>query len=154
MFIQMTETIRIPNISDYTQEVIDGTLILKPKKIIITEEELKMTSLTKSKIIECCVTGENNEVVTNAKQYRSILTNIWTMTPAQKILQNTIFNFKLTNEYGEKGYNWNDRIKMSFQSKDSNGTMKEIIKMCKINNYRLDISIKLENNKLIHFKIE
>jgi len=43
---------------------------------------------------------------------------------------------------------------LSFQSKDSNGTMKEIIKMCKINNYRLDISIKLENNKLIHFKIE
>lgn len=42
---------------------------------------------------------------------------------------------------------------MSFQSKDSNRTMKEIIKMCKINNFRLDISIQLENNETIHFKI-
>lgn len=149
----MTEIIRIPNISDYTREIINGTLILKPKKKIITEEELKMTSLTKSKIIECYITDDNDVMITKAKQYRRILINIWTTIPTQKILQNTTFNFKLTNENGEKGYNWNDKIKMSFQSKDSNGTMKEIIKMCKINNYKLDILIKLENNKLIHFKI-
>ena len=149
----MTETIRIPNISDYTQEIIDGDLILTPKNNLISEEELKMTSLTKSKIQKCCVTDENDKVISNVKQYQPILTKIWTKTPTQKILQNTTFNFRLTNENGEKGYNWNDRIKMSFQNKDANGTMKEIIKMCKINNYRLDISIKLENNELIHFKI-
>ena len=56
----MAEPISIPNISDYIQEIIDDTLILIPKKKLITEEEMKRTSLTKSKIIECYVTDENN----------------------------------------------------------------------------------------------
>jgi hypothetical protein len=72
----------------------------------------------------------------------------------QNILQNTTFNFKLTNENGERGYRWEPLINMSFQSKDSNGTMKEIIKMIRINNYSMDISIGLETNQIIHFKIE
>ena len=65
----MTETIRIPNIYDYTQEIIDGTMILKPKGNKITEEELKTTDLTKSKIIECSVTDVNNgRLITKKKQ--------------------------------------------------------------------------------------
>ena len=43
---------------------------------------------------------------------------------------------------------------MSYQNKDANGSMREIIHMCKLNNYTLDISIKLENDKNINFKIE
>lgn len=61
---------------------------------------------------------------------------------------------KLTNENGEKGYNWNSDINISFQGKDSNGTIKEIINMVKLNNYSLNISIKLETNEIINFKIE
>ena len=49
---------------------------------------------------------------------------------------------------------WNEKINMSYQNKDSNGSMREIIHMCKLNNYKMDISIKLENNKNINFKLE
>jgi len=36
----MTEIIHIPNIEKYTQEIINGELILTPKENYITEDEL------------------------------------------------------------------------------------------------------------------
>jgi hypothetical protein len=39
----MAEVIRIPNIANYTQEIINGDLVLTPKKQYITEEELRRT---------------------------------------------------------------------------------------------------------------
>ena len=73
--------------------------------------------------------------------------------PTQKILQTTTFNFKLTNENRIKGYNWCDDVHMSFQSKDAKGTLKEIINMVKVNNLTIELSIKLETNRIINFKI-
>jgi hypothetical protein len=73
--------------------------------------------------------------------------------PTQKIFQNTTFNFKLSNENGLKGYNWSPEINMSFQNKDSNNTIKEIINMVKINKYNINICIRLESDKTILFKI-
>ena len=74
--------------------------------------------------------------------------------PVQKILQTTTFNFKLTNENGEKGYNWCDDINMSFQNKDSTNTIKEIINMVKVNKLTMKLSIKLKTGRIIHFRIE
>jgi len=42
----MAEIIRISNIENYTQEIINGDLILTPKEIYITEEELKIKLLS------------------------------------------------------------------------------------------------------------
>jgi hypothetical protein len=72
---------------------------------------------------------------------------------ASTILQNTTFNIKLTNENGNKGYEWCPEINMSIQRKDANGTLKEIIKMIKINNYKIDIGIKLSSNEMIKYFI-
>jgi len=71
-----------------------------------------------------------------------------------KILQTTTFNFKLTKENGEKGYKWCDDISMSFQSKDARGTLKEILNMVKVNKFTIELSIKLETGRIVHFKIE
>jgi hypothetical protein len=72
--------------------------------------------------------------------------------PTSKILQTTTFNFKLTNEKGDKGYKWCDDIKMSFQNKDTHGSMKEIINMAKVNKFNIDLSIKLETGRIVHYK--
>ena len=72
--------------------------------------------------------------------------------PTQKILQTTLFNFKLTNENGERGYNWYQDINMSFQNKDSMATMREIVNMVKVNNIDIDITIKLQTGSTIHFR--
>ena len=149
----MTETIRIQNINNYIQEIIDGTLILTPKKEYITDNEINNINIKKSKIQECLISNKNVIISTNT-YYRSILNDIWKSMPTQKILQHTTFNVKLTNENGEKGYTWNSDINMSVQNKDANFTFKEIVNMVKVNNYTLCICIKLETERIIHFKIE
>ena len=73
---------------------------------------------------------------------------------AQKILQTTIFNFKLTKEIGEKGYKWCDDIHMSLHVKDSTRTIKEILNMVKVNKLTIKLSIKLETGRIVHFKID
>jgi len=148
----MTDIIRIPNIQNYTPEIINGELILTPKKNYITEDELYMTKVKGSVIVDCVVKGD--DIISTATNYRSILVDIWKSMPVQKILQTTKFNFKLTNENGEKGYNWYPTINMSFQSKNAQETLKEIINMIKVNKYNIKISIKLETGKIIYFKID
>lgn len=149
----MTELIRIPNIENYTQEIINGELILTPKIQYITENELIMTQITRSKIKECVIKKEE-EIISTSTSYRSVLVNIWKIMPTQKILQTTTFNFKLTNENGEKGYKWCDNIHMSFQNKDAIGTLKEILNMVRVNKLTIKLVIELETGRIVHFKIE
>jgi hypothetical protein len=150
----MTELIRIPNIENYTQEIINGELILTPKKQYMTENELNMTQITHSTIEECVIKKEEENISTSKSCYRSVLVNIWKSMPVQKILQTTTFNFKLTNENGEKGYRWCNDLNMSFQNKDATGTLKEIVNMVKVNKLTIKLSIKLETGRIVHFKIE
>jgi hypothetical protein len=148
----MTELIRIPNIETYTQEIINGELILTPKKQYMTENELNMAMITNSQIIECLIEKEDEIISTNNK-YRAVLVDIWKSMPAQKILQTSTFNILLTKENGAKGYKWCDDIHMSFQNKDARGTLKEIINMVKVNKLTIQLSIKLETGRIVHFKI-
>ena len=68
----MTELIRIPNIENYTQEIINGDLILTPKKQYMTENELNMTQITHSTIEECIIKKEEENISTNKKNYRPL----------------------------------------------------------------------------------
>ena len=79
----MTELIRIPNIENYTQEIINGELILTPKKQYMTENELNMTNITNSTIKECIIKNEE-EIISIKKSYRSVLVDIWKSMPTKK----------------------------------------------------------------------
>ena len=149
----MAEVIRIPNIENYKQEIINGELILTPRQIYITENELILTQITHSIIKECLV-KQGEEIISTNTTYRSILVDIWKSMPTQKILQTTEFNFKLSNENGEKGYKWCSDINMSFQNKDAKGTLKEILNMVKVNKLHIKLTIKLESGQNIYFKLE
>jgi len=149
----MSEVIRISNIEGYIQEITNGALILTPKEKYITETELNMTQITHSKI-EKCVIKKEDEIISTKKKYRSVLLDLWKFMPTQRILQTSTFNFKMTNENGKNGYKWCDDIKMFFQGQDARGTLKEIIHMVKINELTINLSIKLETGRIIHFKRE
>lgn len=147
----MTEIIRIPNIENYIQEIINGELILTPKENYITEEEFNRTILNSSKITDCIVKN-GEEMISNKTKYVSILRDIWKSMPTQKILQTTDFNMKLTEEKGIDGYNWCPELKLSIQYKDAKYTMKEILNMVKVNNYSIKISIRLKTEQIINYK--
>jgi hypothetical protein len=149
----MSDIIRIPNISKYTQEIINDELILTLRKTYIDEEDFNKLCL-KSSVINESVISENDNIISNKKRYRSILNDIWKSMPTQKILQNTTFNCKLTNEKGLNGYDWNKDLNMSIQGKNANLTMIEIINMVKLNKYNMDISITLSEGKTIYLKVD
>jgi hypothetical protein len=148
----MSEIIRIPNIEKYTQEIINGELILTPKESYITEDEIKRTILNSSKILDCIVKN-GEDIISNKSKYRSILDDIWISMPAQKILQTTTFNMKLTNENGLNGYKWCPNLNLSIQNRDAKYSMIEILNMIKVNNYSIKITIQLETNTIINFKL-
>ena len=101
----MTETIRVPDIDNYTLEIVEGVLILTPKTQYITKEELQRTDFTHSSIIKCDIKdNEGNTISNNKIEYKKILVDIWASMPASKLLQTTTFNFKLTNEKKNKGF--------------------------------------------------
>ena len=147
----MTEIICIPNIENYTQEIINGELILTPKQNYISEHELKMTYIKGSSIEQCLIKKEDEIISTNNK-YRCILVDIWKSMPTQKILQTSTFNFQLTKENGERGYNWCNDIHMSFQNKESFHSIREILNMVTVNKLTIMLSIKLNTGRIIYFK--
>lgn len=148
----MSEPIHIPNINNYTQEIINGELILTPKKNI-TDRELNMVDLTHSSILECKIKNNAKTISTKTK-FRRVLIDIWKSMPTSKLLQTTSFNLKLKDEKGLNGYNWCDDIRMSFQNKDARGTLNEIVRMIKVNKYTFELTIKLNTGQIINYKIE
>lgn len=150
----MDNIIIISNINNYSQAIINNELILTRVYNYITLNELLDIDLTNSKINYCIITDEKEEEIISqtSKKYHRILIDIYISLPASFILPNTTFNIKLTNENGNKGYIWHPELNMSIQRKDSNGTIKEIIKMISKNNYNIDIEIELSNGKKINYK--
>lgn len=143
--------IEIFNIENYRLQIKNNTIILYPEYKYVTYEELLNTDITKSKILNCSVTNKLNEVISDKKKYRRVLLDIWKTMPTQKIIQNSSFNIKLTNE-NTKGYIYVDELKYSFQSKDAKSSLQEIIHICNLNNYSIEIKIELENKIVIYFK--
>lgn len=142
----MEKEIKIPHISNYIMEIVDDTLILTSKLNYITESDMNKTCLIDSSVLSCKI---NDEEVDRLK-YKSILIYIYKKMTATMIVQNTEMNIKLI-ETNENGYTWYKDLGMSIQGKDSNLTFKEILRMIKLNQMKLEIEIQLKNKEIIRF---
>ena len=152
-FKNRNDTIIIDRIKDYSEQRLNGQLILTPIAQHITEDELNMTALAYSSVLECFI-KKGDDIISAKTKYKPMLVDIYKVMLPQKILQTSKFNFKLTKEDGENGYHWCKDIHMSFQNKSATGTLKEIINMIKVNNFTIDLTIKLETGRIIHFKMD
>jgi hypothetical protein len=152
----MSDIIIIPNINNYTQEIINGNLFLTPIiKIITSEKELLHFSFNYSTIIGCIIKNNENKEIFSIKKgiisAMEILIEIWKSMPKLLILQTTTFNIKLTNEHCNSNYKWCPQLLMSYEEKDTRDTIIEILKMCNINNYSINIKIILSSDQVINF---
>lgn len=143
---KMENEIKIPNISNYIMEIVDDTLILTSKIKYITESDMNRICLLESIVLNCKI---NDEEVDRLK-YKSILVSIYKQMTINKILQHTEINMKLI-ETNEDGYTWYKDLKLSIQHRDSNLTFKEIIRMIKLNEMKIEIEIQLKNKEIIYF---
>lgn len=144
------KSIIINNISGYTFQIIDNRLHLTPINEYLKEYEVYRYDLKKSEILEAKLNGE----IIRHPNYYKILKLIWKETAINIILQHTIFNFKLSIDdiKGNDNYIWNDDIKLAFQTRNLNHTFKEIVNMCKINKFTIELKINLKNKNIILFK--
>ena len=86
-----------------------------PKYIFHILEKIDLAHST----IKKCIIKRGIEIISIDKiYYRPICIDIWKSMPTQKILQETTFNFKLSND-NCNGYMWCEDINMSFQNKDA-----------------------------------
>jgi hypothetical protein len=109
---------------------------------------------TSSKIEECKVVNREGVIVSDKKKYRGILVDIWKTMKKQDIVENTTFKIKNGNKRGVKGYNWCEEIDMSFQSRDANATLREILHLVKVNDLAINLSITLKTDETVRFNIE
>lgn len=150
--VKLTKIIEIPDIDKYNISILNGLMTLTLKEDLITELP---TSLTNTKIKNCRIYKKSNHdlISSDRKAFRTVLVDIWKSMPTQKIIQNTTFNIELENMEGNKGYTYHKDLKFSFQSKDTNGTWKEIVKMVELNNYQMEIVIQLTDGKIVEYYI-
>tara|TARA_Y100000389_G_C17435478_1_gene505256 strand:+ start:738 stop:1298 length:561 start_codon:yes stop_codon:yes gene_type:complete len=118
-----------------------------------SENDLNNIDIKGSKILECIIKDSEGTIILNKKNssFRSILIHIWKQIGQEKILKQSTFNFKLPNEQTTSSYNWCNDINMSFQNKDADKTLKEILNIIKLNMFTINLSIKLTTGKIIHY---
>lgn len=145
------KNIIINNINSFNFQIINNNLHLTPLNEYLKENEIYRYDLKKSEILEAKLNGD---VITSPSYYK-ILKLIWKDIPVNIILQHTIFNFKLSIDSikGDDSYIWNEDIKLAYQTRNLNNTFKEIVNMCKINKFNLELKIILKNKIIILFKV-
>jgi len=143
----MTDIIRISNINNYKLELINNELILTLILNYISESDLLSIDLRHSQIKYCIIKDKDNNILLNNSNVISYLRNLI------DLYRNTSFNISLQKEDDKnKGYVWYPEIRLSIQGKDARGTIREIINMVRINEYKIDISINLSNGEIIYYK--
>jgi len=126
----------------------DNTLQIKPKiKTITDPSQLSNYSFTFSNIVLCTI--NNTEI--SSPNYSKTLENIYAkIGDGVKIIQTpTTFHLK-TIEYELDGFEYMPGVGISYQRKDANGTIKEILVQAKHHNIHIDMEIKLQDGKVLN----
>lgn len=113
------------------------------------KNEILKYDFTDSKIIENSITAYNDIIISNNKNYSSILKDIYLSMPIDKIPLKTTF-ITLGNVKGKGTYIPN--LNMTIRGSNANITIKEIINLIEINNYKINIKIKLSTGDEIILK--
>ena len=144
----MDNTITIQNIQQFTQQIINGNLVLTRITPFIDEATLFRKNLRGSTITECKINNVNNDI----HKYKKLLINLYSTTDIETILQNTILNISREEIY-DKGFEYYKQLGVSIQGAEAKRTLKEIINIIKIKHYSMELKIKLKNNDIIRFII-
>jgi hypothetical protein len=120
---------------------------IKQKKKEINNDFLK-NDFRFSKIINCII----NDKVLNVHNYKPIIIYIYNQIEDKNfIIKNTVLNI-IEGNFNDKGFNFFPKHNISVQGADAIKTIKEIINMCSVCNFKLELEIKLKNENIIKFK--
>jgi len=108
--------------------------------------------------IQTCIINQRGEVISSECKSATgiliaIIEKMMKYMTRDEILEKSKMNFKMTKEAGIHGYHWQPKINMSMQNRNFLETLKEIVRLAKSNRMWIDMSIKLTNGRIVHFKL-
>ena len=144
----MDNTITIPNIEEFTQQIINGNLILTRINPFIDELALFQQNLRGSYLTLCKI----NNVQIDIHKYKKLLIHLYSNTDTELILQHTILNILQEIKY-DKGFNYYSQLALSIQGADATRTLKEIINIVRLKNFNMELKIKMINGDIVRLII-
>jgi len=127
----------------------DNTHIIQPLVKRIGEHDLYKKDLGDSKLPELVINGNTHKDIKYSEGYRYLLKYIGKSTAMTN-------NAKYTKDdviYRDKGYLYYPELGLSVRCASSIDTMREIIRLCKINEFSLSLTVKLRNNHRYRFTL-
>lgn len=118
-------------------------------KPITDKQELFKNDFKSSTIINNIITDVNNNIICSTITYSSIIKSLYISMPVEKIPIKATF-IKIGKVEGRGSYI--PKLNMTINGNDANATIKEIINLVELNNYSININIKLKNGDNIYFK--
>ena len=137
-------TMIISDIDQYKQEIIDGNLILTKKIKSIGEGQLLEKELSGMKIVKCKI----NNIDINLYTFRAIIINLYHQVNRNILLQTKTLNIS-QEEKNENGFKYYPSLKISVQGADSSKTLKAILTIIKLQNYNMEMTLKLKNDEIV-----
>lgn len=144
----MSNTIVIDNIEEFTQQLVNGGLVLTRIVPFLDEATLFQRTLRGSTIIGCKFNGVQIDV----KKYMKLLVFIYSTIDKETIVQHSILNV-VQAEIRVRGFIYYNQWEVSIQGADARKTLKEIINIVKVKSYQLELKIKLKTGELVGFHI-
>lgn len=139
------EIILKPFMCDFKYEKIkrdDGTLVYKRIKEVTIENSIDLMNkeFTHSKLIRCFINGE----IVDISSYRPLLTYIYNLiNDGVLIIKHTTENIKI-GKHTDKGFNYLEKLGISFHGNNAYYTLKEILHQCEMNNIKIECKILLK----------
>jgi hypothetical protein len=127
----------------------ENTHIIQPLVKRIGEHDLYKKDLGDSKLPELVINGNTHKDIKYSEGYRYLLKYIGKSTAMTN-------NAKYTKDdviYRDKGYLYYPELGLSVRCASSIDTMREIIRLCKINEFSLSLTFKLRNNHRYRFTL-
>jgi hypothetical protein len=130
------------NIKESLKKIIDSKYAVKNDDTI--RKQLKQYSYTKSIILSC----ELNNIPVTKNNYRKIIYDIYVILGSvDKIMKYKTISVIEGNK-SDLGYEYYPNLKISYRNYDAFGSLYEIVSQCKLNKIKLNMCIRLYDEKI------
>jgi len=158
--MEFAEAVRF-NLLHYDMKIENGECILSPKNSPIAPPEKEYVSETtllksvKDSVIQECCVRSGRFIISSETKYQAIWVDIVTKHGDLNTLRKySSMNIMFGRQGSYKGYRFLEKLGFSFQGKNAEGTMKDILKLCRSFNLTIEMTINAKDGTLIHFNMK
>ena len=145
----MSDRITLTNVNIVSFDKDAGILVYEPIIPVLNDVEIVDENLFDAKLLETII---NRIPFPKITKFAGAMRKTYATMPVNKILENTTMNIT-TEERNTEGYRHHPALGFSYQSKDTKGTLREIIQMCRVQNYSLELKIQLKDGRIVLFRM-